>query len=69
MDTDRCKPCSSWRCATLPAAGAVRVPGENLIRFTTRRYRQVPLLVRGPGAEVTAAGVLADILRLQAGGA
>ena len=39
--------------------------GENLIAFHTRRYAKIPLVVRGPGAgpEVTAAGVLADILR------
>lgn len=37
---------------------------DNLISFTTDRYRDRPLVVRGPGAgaEVTAAGVLADIL-------
>ncbi|MFQ5349022.1 MAG: bifunctional aspartate kinase/homoserine dehydrogenase I [Thermoanaerobaculia bacterium] len=40
-------------------------PGENLIAFHTRRYAKIPLVVRGPGAgpEVTASGVLADILR------
>ncbi|MGH2486984.1 MAG: bifunctional aspartate kinase/homoserine dehydrogenase I, partial [Ktedonobacterales bacterium] len=38
---------------------------ENIIAFTTARYREQPLVVRGPGAgaEVTAAGVFADILR------
>lgn len=38
---------------------------DNLVAFTTRRYRRSPLVVRGPGAgpEVTAAGVFADILR------
>jgi aspartokinase/homoserine dehydrogenase 1 len=38
---------------------------DNLIAFTTDRYRESPLVVRGPGAgpEVTAAGVLADVLR------
>ena len=37
---------------------------DNLIAFTTDRYRSSPLVVRGPGAgpEVTAAGVLADVL-------
>ena len=36
---------------------------RNLIAFTTRRYRNEPLVVMGPGAgpEVTAAGVLNDI--------
>ncbi len=40
-------------------------PGENIFRFTTMRYNECPLIVRGPGAgaQVTAAGVLADILR------
>lgn len=39
---------------------------DNIISFTTERYRERPLVVKGPGAgaEVTAAGVLADILRL-----
>lgn len=38
----------------------------NVISFTTARYNTVPLVVRGPGAgaEVTAAGVFADIIRL-----
>jgi aspartokinase/homoserine dehydrogenase 1 len=37
-----------------------------MVAFTTRRYRAYPLIVRGAGAggDVTAAGVLADILRL-----
>lgn len=39
--------------------------GENALAFTTRFYNPVPLLLRGygAGAEVTAAGVFADILR------
>jgi aspartokinase/homoserine dehydrogenase 1 len=39
---------------------------RNLISFTTRRYRQEPLVVTGPGAgaEVTAAGILNDIQQL-----
>jgi len=38
---------------------------ENVIAFYTDRYRDLPLTVRGPGAgaDVTAAGVFADILR------
>ncbi len=38
---------------------------DNLVAFTTARYRQSPLVLLGPGAgpEVTAAGVFADILR------
>jgi aspartokinase/homoserine dehydrogenase 1 len=39
---------------------------EALVAFTTERYRDYPLIVRGAGAggDVTAAGVLADVLRL-----
>lgn len=39
---------------------------EAMVAFTTERYRDYPLIVRGAGAggAVTAAGVLADILRL-----
>ena len=41
---------------------------DNLFVFTTARYRDRPLVVSGPGAgvEVTAAGVLGDVLRLTA---
>ncbi|MFY9342623.1 MAG: hypothetical protein WAT39_09040, partial [Planctomycetota bacterium] len=43
-------------------------PTDNVVQFTTRRYRQNPLVVQGPGAgpEVTAAGVFADLLRVAA---
>ena len=39
---------------------------DNILAFYTRRYQQQPLVVQGPGAgaEVTAAGVFADLLRL-----
>jgi len=39
---------------------------ENMVVFTTERYCHNPLVVRGPGAgaEVTAGGVFADILKL-----
>ncbi|KAH9611305.1 hypothetical protein KSS87_023667 [Heliosperma pusillum] len=39
---------------------------DNIILFTTERYKEQPLIVRGPGAgaQVTAAGVFSDILRL-----
>ena len=39
---------------------------DNLFVFTTARYRNRPLVISGPGAgvEVTAAGVLGDVLRL-----
>ena len=38
---------------------------DNIIAFTTDRYRNNPLVIKGPGAgaAVTAAGVFADILR------
>ena len=41
---------------------------DNIIQFVTRRYRDNPLVVQGPGAgpAVTAAGVFADLLRLSA---
>ena len=41
---------------------------DNLFVFTTARYRERPLVVSGPGAgaEVTAAGVLGDLLRMVA---
>jgi aspartokinase/homoserine dehydrogenase 1 len=40
-------------------------PGDNLIAVTSTRYKERPLIIRGPGAgpDVTAAGVFADILR------
>ena len=39
---------------------------EAFVAFTTERYRAYPLVVQGAGAggEVTAAGVLADILQI-----
>jgi aspartokinase/homoserine dehydrogenase 1 len=39
---------------------------DNLIAFTTKRYRRTPLVVQGPGAgaDVTAMGVFSDILKL-----
>lgn len=39
---------------------------DNIISFTTNRYLDRPLVVKGPGAgaEVTAAGVFADIIRI-----
>ncbi len=37
---------------------------DNMIVFTTQRYQQRPLVIRGPGAgaEVTAAGIFAEII-------
>jgi aspartokinase/homoserine dehydrogenase 1 len=42
---------------------------DNQLVFTTARYKANPLVITGPGAgaEVTAAGVLNDILRLAGG--
>uniref|UniRef100_A0A1J3ECP2 Bifunctional aspartokinase/homoserine dehydrogenase 1, chloroplastic n=2 Tax=Noccaea caerulescens TaxID=107243 RepID=A0A1J3ECP2_NOCCA len=39
---------------------------DNIIAFTTTRYKDHPLIVRGPGAgaQVTAGGIFSDILRL-----
>lgn len=47
--------------------GALRGPGNYIyIALHTTRYRPLPLALSGPGAgrEVTAAGVLGDILKL-----
>ena len=39
---------------------------DNMILLTTERYHERPMVIRGPGAgaEVTAAGVFADIIRI-----
>jgi aspartokinase/homoserine dehydrogenase 1 len=39
---------------------------DNMIMITTERYNERPMVIRGPGAgaEVTAAGVFADIIRI-----
>ena len=44
--------------------GSLRGP-DNILVFRTGRYEQYPLVIQGPGAgaEVTAAGVLGDVLR------
>ncbi len=41
---------------------------DNIISFTTNRYLDNPMVIKGPGAgaEVTAAGVLADLVRVAA---
>jgi bifunctional aspartokinase / homoserine dehydrogenase 1 len=41
---------------------------DNIVSFRTSRYNAQPLVIQGPGAgaEVTAAGVFADLLRLTA---
>ena len=45
---------------------AVIKGGENAYAFLTQRYSPHPMVIRGygAGAEVTAAGVLSDVLRL-----
>jgi len=50
--------------ATHPVAAAKG--SDNVIAFTTKRYRKTPLVVQGPGAgaDVTAMGVFSDILKL-----
>ncbi|HXD75295.1 MAG TPA: bifunctional aspartate kinase/homoserine dehydrogenase I [Vicinamibacterales bacterium] len=50
--------------ATHPVAAAKG--SDNVIAFTTKRYRRTPLVVQGPGAgaDVTAMGVFSDILKL-----
>ncbi len=39
---------------------------DNMIVFTTERYKERPLVVRGPGAgaEVTAAGIFAEVIKI-----
>jgi homoserine dehydrogenase len=51
------------------ALGALRGPG-NYVALYTERYAEIPLVIAGPGAgpEVTAAGVLGDILALASSG-
>lgn len=41
---------------------------DNIVSFTTDRYRETPMVIKGPGAgaEVTAAGVFADIINMGA---
>jgi bifunctional aspartokinase / homoserine dehydrogenase 1 len=63
------------RCRVGPAAVGPEHPlfairdGESAVSFTTAAYSPRPLLVRGygAGAEVTAAAVLADVMRLVQG--
>jgi len=42
------------------------LPTDNVVQFTTARYRENPLVVKGPGAgpDVTAMGIFADLLRV-----
>jgi aspartokinase/homoserine dehydrogenase 1 len=59
---------ASVRLAMLPASHpfAHSRLTDNIVQFTTHRYRDNPMLVQGPGAgpEVTAAGIFADLLRI-----
>jgi aspartokinase/homoserine dehydrogenase 1 len=59
---------ASARLEQLPAehAFAAIALTDNIVQFVTHRYRDNPLIVRGPGAgpAVTAAGVFSDLLRL-----
>jgi len=50
------------------ALGTLRGPA-NYVAFHTERYAEIPLIVSGPGAgpEVTAAGVLGDIIEMSRG--
>jgi len=55
----------------VPATGPIGglVGPDNILVFQTGRYASYPLVIRGPGAgaEVTAAGVLGDILKVASG--
>lgn len=57
--------------AQVPAADpfARLSAGENLVRVWTQRYQPVPLTIAGPGAgtEVTAAGLLTELIRAATG--
>jgi aspartokinase/homoserine dehydrogenase 1 len=57
------------RSVALTSPLAAITGSDNQIVFTTARYKSNPLVITGPGAgaEVTAAGVLNDILRLAGG--
>jgi aspartokinase/homoserine dehydrogenase 1 len=39
---------------------------DNVVAFTTSRYSRTPLILQGPGAgaDVTAGGILSDIVKL-----
>ena len=42
---------------------------DNIVLFTTKRYPEQPLVIKGAGAgaEVTAMGIFADIMRIANG--
>ena len=75
MRLGRKAPCfATWRWSRRPSVRSVPATSpfamikgsDNQLVFTTARYKDNPLVITGPGAgaEVTAAGVLNDILRL-----
>jgi aspartokinase/homoserine dehydrogenase 1 len=37
---------------------------DNIVLFFTDRYVDQPLLIKGAGAEVTASGIFADVIRI-----
>lgn len=57
---------ASLQAAAVDSPLAATRGADNLFAIYTRRYNKRPLVVQGPGAgaEVTAAGVLADILKI-----
>jgi aspartokinase/homoserine dehydrogenase 1 len=67
LDRDGCASVGLAELAADHAFAHLRLT-DNIVQFTTRRYRDNPLVVQGPGAgpEVTAAGVFADVLRVAA---
>ena len=44
----------------------IRAYNDNIVLFHTERYKEQPLVVKGAGAgaEVTASGIFADVLRI-----
>lgn len=46
--------------------GALGAPGQDVVTVSTARFANLPLVIRGPshGAEVAAASVFSDLLRL-----
>jgi len=55
--------------AVQPSHPAAQLEGaDNLFAFTTTRYHERPLVIRGPGAgaDVTAQALIADVLEIAA---
>ena len=63
---ERGKAVASLQAVAVDSPLAATRGADNLFAIYTRRYNKRPLVVQGPGAgaEVTAAGILADILRI-----